>query len=147
MTETPKENILLPEEIVCTKNIQLRSLKNFMHALGYTYAPDNNQFLFSNECYFESYDYDNRSRSNIAFNTACKLHDFGKLVLFSIETPFSPPFDFDKYKIKRAMAARIVCKLKLQLNKRTGVITHNSNLIEFVDPSYTSMLSYAKHIV
>lgn len=139
--------ILAEDEIVDTKNIQLRSLKNYMHALGYHWAPDEHRFLFSNEPYFESYDYDNRSRRCIAFSTACKLHDFGNSTTpFTIKPIFSEPFNFDRYKIRMALAARIVCKLKLQLNKRTGIISHNSNLIEFVNPAYESMLSYAKYI-
>lgn len=135
---TATENILLPEEIIDTYNLQFKSLSEFMKSLGYGYEGR----LFGST-HFVSYDYDNKARKSISLRTATLLHNGA--YTDSHGRGFDYPFDFSTYKIRKAKAAKIVNIVNIQLNKKTGHIRTTSNLVSFVDKAYEYML-YSKHL-
>lgn len=135
---TATENILLPEEIIDTYKLQLKSLTEFMRGLGYTYEGR----LFGSP-HFVSYDYENKARKSISVHTACLLHNGAYTDWHGKD--FKAPFDFSHYKIRKAKAAKIVNIVNIQLNKKTGHIRTTSNLVNFVDPAYEYML-YSKYL-
>lgn len=135
---TATENILLPEEIIDTYNLQFKSLSEFMKSLGYGYEGR----LFGST-HFVSYDYDNKARKSISVRTATLLHNGA--YTDSHGRGFDYPFDFSHYKIRKAKAAKIVNIVNIQLNKKTGHIRTTSNLVSFVDKAYEYML-YSKYL-
>lgn len=135
---TATENILLPEEIIDTYNLQFKSLSEFMKSLGYGYEGR----LFGST-HFVSYDYDNKARKSISVRTATLLHNGA--YTDSHGRGFDYPFDFSHYKIRKAKAAKIVNIVNIQLNKKTGHIRTTSNLVNFVDKAYEYML-YSKYL-
>lgn len=130
MTDTDK--MLTPEEIKDTKALQLASLRNFMFALNYKPV-----YGTSGLMYFESDCRTNKGRSTVSIVTAVNLHNgtytdwHGK--------KFKEPFDFDAYKLKRALASRIVQVVNLQKNKKTGIIKPTSHIVKFMEYSYYNM--------
>lgn len=132
---TAQENMLTPEEIKNTEKIQLKSLVGFMAGLGYEYKRD---WPCRSPAYFYSYEYSNKARQRISFQTSCKLHNGYYLEWHGKK--FDPPFDFDPYSIKKALAAKIVVQCHLQQNKKTGFIRASSQLVQFVEPVYESFL-------
>lgn len=135
---TATENILLPEEIIDTYNLQFKSLSEFMKSLGYSYEGR----LFGST-HFVSYDYDNKARKSISVRTATLLHNGA--YTDSHGRGFNYPFDFSHYKIRKAKAAKIVNIVNIQLNKKTGHIRTTSNLVSFADKAYEYML-YSKYL-
>lgn len=135
---TATENILLPEEIIDTYNLQFKSLSEFMKSLGYGYEGR----LFGST-HFVSYDYDNKARKSISVRTATLLHNGA--YTDSHGRGFDYPFDFSHYKIRKAKAAKIVNIVNIQLNKKTGHIRTTSNLVSFVDKAYEYLL-YSKYL-
>lgn len=135
---TATENILLPEEIIDTKYLQITSLRNFMGQLGYEPV-----YSVTGLTYFESDDRSNKARATISFSTAVKLHN-GQWLDWGGKD-FKEPFNFGVYKFKRAKAARIVEVVNLQKSRKTGFIKPTSNLVTFVDKAYEYML-YSKYL-
>lgn len=135
---TATENILLPEEIIDTKYLQLTSLRNFMSELCYEPV-----YSVTGITYFESDAFCNKARATISFSTAVKLHNGYYLDWGGKD--FKEPFNFGVYKFKRAKAARIVEVVNLQKSRKNGIIKPTSNLVNFVDPAYEYML-YSKYL-
>ncbi len=135
---TATENILLPEEVIDTYNLQFKSLSEFMKSLGYGYEGR----LFGST-HFVSYDYENKARKSISVRTATLLHNGA--YSDSHGRGFDYPFDFSHYKIRKAKASKIVNIVNIQLNKKTGHIRTTSNLVSFVDKAYEYML-YSKYL-
>lgn len=135
---TATENILLPEEIIDTKYLQLTSLRNFMGQLGYEPV-----YSVTGITCFESDSPCNKARATISFSTSVKLHN-GQWLDWN-GRDFKEPFSFGVYKFKRAKAARIVQVVNLQKSRKTGFIKPTSNLVNFVDPTYEYML-YSKYL-
>lgn len=135
MTESDKQ--LTTDEIIETKKLQLHSLFSFMQALNYEWAPDDRYNFFGCPNHFESHTYSNKGRSTISFQSAVALHNgnfrecHGKYM--------EKPFDFDPYLMTKAIAAKVLKSVKLQLNKKTGFITCQNNLVEFVNLDYYKM--------
>lgn len=132
------ENILLPEEIIDTKYLQLTSLRNFMGQLGYEPV-----YSVTGITCFESDEFCNKGRTTISFSNAVKLHN-GYWLDWSGKD-FKEPFSFGVYKFKRAKAARIVEVVNLQKSRKTGFTKPTSNLVSFVDKAYEYML-YSKYL-
>lgn len=135
---TATENILLPEEIIDTKYLQLTSLRNFMSELSYEPV-----YSVTGITCFESDSPCNKARATISFSTSVKLHNGYYLDWHGKD--FKEPFIFGVYKFKRAVAARIVEVVNLQKSRKTGFTKPTSNLVNFVDPAYEYML-YSKYL-
>ena len=133
---TDPKNILTPEEIKDSTILQMTSLVNFMAELKYEPL----YFVKGIVC-FESDCPTNKARSTISFSNAIRLHNGDYLDCHSIggNKSFKPPFDFDAYRLKRAIAARLVEVVNLQKNKKTGMIKPSSHIIHFVDPIFCKM--------
>lgn len=135
---TVTENILLSEEIIDTYKLQFKSLTEFMRGLNYEYEGR----LFGSP-HFVSDDYENKARKSISVRTATLLHNGAYTDWHGAD--FKHPFNFSRYKIRKAKAAKIVNIVSIQLNKKTGHIRTTSNLVNFVDPAYEYML-YSKYL-
>lgn len=133
---------LEPEEVVATSEIQFRSLLNFMSALDYEWRP------YIRGSFFYSGDYDNRHRANISFRTAVELHNITKSMRAPIISEVGPPypFHFNLYKVRKALAARIVHKVNLQLCKKTNYVKNTNNFVQFVFPEYEELFLNSKHL-
>jgi len=140
--EEKEDKMLLPEEIVDTKELQLHSLKAFMSALNYEWAVVS--VFFDKACYFESFTRSNKARQTISFNTAVQLYNNHYYDNHDFTKPRAP-FDFDAYSWKKAQAAKIVKGVNLQLNKKTGFIKASSNIVNFVNPIYYQMFITSKY--
>lgn len=119
-----------PEEMVDTKNLQLKSLTEFAKGLGYTRVGYNQ---------FTSYDFDNKKRRNISFATMVKLHN-NHFQDWHGGNYFKAPFNFSTYKIRKARAGKIVHKVSLQMSKKTGYIRVSSNIVSFTHQEYEGFL-------
>lgn len=128
--------------MIDTSRIQLKSLMNFMKALGYEYS------AHPTEKFFYTNDPNLKEIANISFNTAVKLHN-GYFVEWNVmelmKMPLSPsagfrfksPFNkFGRYKIHVALNSRIIHRVKLQYSKKKRVITTQSNMIKFICQTY-----------
>jgi hypothetical protein len=134
MTDTDK--ILTAEEIKDTTILQMVSLKNFFSELGYEPL----YFVKGIVC-FESDCPTNKGRSTISFSNAVNIYNGRYLDWHGVggNKTFKPPFDFDPYRLKRAIAARIVEVVNIQKNKKTGMIKPTSQIVKFVDPVFYKM--------
>jgi hypothetical protein len=133
---------LQPEEVVDTLPLQMKSLKEYMLALGYLWSKevDWGQHQKSN---FFSISYENKGRVEVAFTTACRLHNSETDSLGSHQRK---SLHFSPYAMRKAQAAKIVDTVSLQLNKKTGYISCNSNLVTFTHPEYEEMLKTVKYL-
>lgn len=120
-----------PEEMMDSKQVQLKSLTEFAKGLGYT-----RNLL---QGYFASNDYDNKKRSTISFQTMCKLHN-NFFQDWHGGDRFKAPFNFSTYKIRKARAGKIVHKVSLQMSKKTGYIRVSSNIVSFCFIEYEGFL-------
>lgn len=141
--KSEEDKMLLPEEIVDTKDLQMYSLKAFMDALGYMWSGDG-RVCFDSGCYFESFTRKNRARSTVSFETAVRLYNGYYYDNHDLSKSRSP-FDFDAYSWKKAQAAKILKSVKLQLTKKTGAIKASSNIVSFVSPIYYQMFINSKY--
>lgn len=128
--------------MIDTSRIQLKSLMNFMKALGYEYS------AHPTEKFFYTNDPNLKEIANISFNTAVKLHNgyytewnviewASKGNLHSAGFGFKSPFNkFGRYKIHVALNSRIIHRVKLQYSKKKRVITTQSNMIKFICQTY-----------
>lgn len=129
------KEMLSPEEIKPTKDLQFYSLKEYMRMLGYEWGKE--IALFDEPNYFISYDYKNKHRRCISFGSSVDLYNGRHLD--SHGKGYNYPFDFDPYSIRRAEAAKVVKGLKLQLCKKSGYIKTQNDIVEFVSDSYYQM--------
>lgn len=136
MTDTDK--MLTPEEIKDTTQLQLTSLINFMTELKYEPL----YFVKGLIC-FESDCLSNKARAIISLQTAIDLHN--GVYLDWHGGRFKDPFNFDVYKLQRAIAARIVQVVNLQKNKKTSIIKPTSHIVKFVEQSYYKMWINSKY--
>lgn len=115
--------------MIDTSRIQLKSLMNFMKALGYEYsAHPTEKFFYTNHS-------DLKEIANVSFNTAVKLHN-GYYIDWC-DGGFNGPFvKFTPYQLHVALASKIVCKVKLQYSKKKRVILTQSHMIRFRYPDY-----------
>lgn len=109
-----------------SSKLQLMSLDRFASALGY-------QRHFYDVCYYSS-DLSNLGRCCVSFSTMVRWHnDMGTMPYFSL------------YRHNAAFASRIVCNVKLQMDKKRKRIIPQSHVVEFVYPEYYE--EFAKYLV
>lgn len=140
---TTKENILSDDEIIDTLELQLFSLTAYMKALGYEWAKDT--LLFDDPTYFVSFNYKNKHRRHISFANAVKLYNGYYADNRGNWYISKSPFDFDAYSLAKANAVKVITKVNLQINKRTGYVNNQSNLVSFVHPVYYKMFMTSKY--
>lgn len=133
---------LQPEEIIDTLPLQMKSLKEYMFALGYFWSKEVDWGQHQKNNFF-SFSYDNKGRAEVAFTTACRLHNSETDSLGSHQCK---SLHFPQYALRKAQAAKIVDTISLQLNKKTGYISCNSNLVNFVHADYEEMLQTVKYL-
>ena len=131
MADINSDKWIQPEEMVDSKQVQMKSLTEFAKGLGYT------RNLLKG--YFSSNDYDNKKRRNISFATMCQLHN-NHFQDWHGGDRFKAPFNFSTYKIRKARAGKIVHKVSLQMSKKTGYIRAASNLVSFTFQEYEGFL-------
>lgn len=136
---TTTENILLPEEIKDTTQLQVHSLLGYMQALGYTFNMN-----AAGNSWFVSKDYINKGRGNIAFSTAVDIYN-GRYHDNHGYLRTEYPFDFNVYRLRKAESARLVNFCNLQMSKKTGFIKATSNLVNFTKSEYYDMFITSKH--
>lgn len=119
-------------KVINTEKIQLQSLKNFMHELGYSW--------FNVDKVFYSPFQTNKARVTVSLRNAVLLHNghyfewHGKI--------FNPPFDnIPAEWIASAMKAKIVQTVHLQHCKKKGnYIKAQKHLVKFVEKENSSLL-------
>lgn len=121
-----------PEEMMDSKQVQLKSLTEFAKGLGYSF----NRLTSK---HFTSSEWENRKRRNISFATMCQLHN-NHFQDWHGGNYFKAPFSFSTYKIRKARAGKIVHKVSLQMSKKTGYIRAASNIVSFVHQEYEGFL-------
>lgn len=128
---------------VDSKQIQIRSVLEFMDALGYDYCPA----FKSTFC--ARYGGGFKGCEVISFNTAVKLHDsawnktsdgFSFVPEFSKVNKlgggyYDKTFKVDGYTLQKARACKIFCRIYLHCTKN-GVIKSYKNQVQFAFPFY-----------
>lgn len=133
-----------------TFKLQMMSLRNFMESLNYHIV-----YGYPRGLYFESDS--NKHQPVVSFRTACDMHN---KQIKSLRIGFTCGADRDKwyweklchcfpitttpYMLKRAFDAKIVDKVKLQMNKKTGAVVKQSDVIKW--SSVAAELTYGKEI-
>ena len=130
MAEINSDKWIQPEEMVDSKQVQMKSLAEFAKGLGY-------HLEFGNRFY--SADFDNKKRRNISFATMVQLHN-NHYQDWHGGNYFKAPFNFSTYKIRKARAGKIVHKVSLQMSKKTGYIRVSSNIVSFTHQEYEGFL-------
>ena len=130
MADINSDKWIQPEDMVDSKQVQMKSLTEFAKGLGYT------RNLLKG--YFSSNDYDNKKRRNISFATMVKLHN--NYYHDTHQNYLKWPFNFSTYKIRKAKAAKIINICHLQMNKKTGYIRATSNIVSFTFQEYEAFL-------
>ena len=127
-----------------TKQIQIRSVIEFMDVLGYDYYPALNSNFSIKEvgCGFKGCEF-------ISWSTACKLHDW-QWTTSSAPHLFVPKFSFvnkmdggyfertfeiDSYTLTKAQACKIVERVYVHCTKN-GLLKAYKNQIKFVKPEF-----------
>lgn len=139
--ETPK----------CTFDLQMISLCNFMKVLGYNIIRQYNGGVF-----FENPD--NRYQPIVSFRTAVEMHN-GKITNSPWYTvgynagaseawwsslASQARVEADPMSIFVACKSKVVDRVKLQLNKKTGVVKAQSNVIKWASPAAEA--AYSKEL-
>jgi hypothetical protein len=115
--------------MIDTSRIQLKSLMNFMKALGYEYS------AHPTEKFFYTNDPNLKEIANISFNTAVKLHN-GAYIDWCREE-FGRPFNkFTPYQLHVALASKIIYCVKLQYSKKKRIIMTQSCMVKFISERY-----------
>lgn len=130
MAEINSDKWIQPEEMIDSKQVQMKSLTEFAKGLGYHLDLGK---------HFYSVEFDNKKRRNISFSTMVKLHNNHFQDWYGGDR-FKAPFNFSTYKIRNARAGKIVNKVSLQLSKKTGYIRAASNLVSFCFTEYEGFL-------
>lgn len=116
------------EEIKDTKNIQVRSVKEFMQCLGYQHFVS----CFG-EDHFYSRDPENKHRQSVSWRTAIELHNGG---LRDFHGEPLPQWQFNTYQETRAQASRIVEVVKLQWSKKEKRFIVQCHMVKFAHEDY-----------
>ncbi len=132
MADINSDKWIQPEEMVDSKQVQIKSLSEFARGLGYSF----DRWNIGN---FISEDYDNKKRRNISFITMVKLHN-NYYQDWHGGDYFKVPFNFSTYKIRKARAGKIVHKVSLTMSKKTGYIRASSNIVSFTHQEYEGFL-------
>lgn len=130
MAEVNSDKWIQPEEMIDSKQVQMKSLTEFAKGLGYCLELGK---------YFYSAEFDNKKRRNISFATMCQLHN-NHFQDWHGGDRFKAPFNFSTYKIRKARAGKIVHKVSLQMSKKTGYIRAASNIVSFTHQEYEGFL-------
>lgn len=140
--ETPK----------CTFDLQMISLCNFMKVLGYNIIRQYNGGVF-----FE--DPNNRHQPTVSFCTAVEMHNGDITKSFWCNMSYYPDgtsaawwgkianqsrVSTDPLTIYVAYKSKVVDRVKLQLNKKTGVVKAQSNVIKWA--STAAEATYSKEL-
>src|SRR5690606_21182881 len=116
-------------DTINTKVLQLQSVINFMHELGYEYFPVSH--VFQSEAWV------NRGRKEVSLSMAIKLHNDHYSVFFrrlGWEHGLDEPFlDIPQDWVDSARKAKIVHVAKLQHSRRKGLIVQ-SHMVTSVNP-------------
>jgi len=131
---TEQANMLSPEEIKDTTELQFTSLRNFMAALDY----ETIYGITGIEC-FESDAYHNRGRSIVSFHSAVQWHNG---TLYELHRS---KLKFDSYRLFKAFYSKIVTTVNLQKAKKTGFIKPTSKFVQFMFPEYYKMWISSKY--
>ena len=131
MADINSDKWIQPEEMMDSKQVQLKSLTEFARGLGYTRN--------LRQGYFASNDYDNKKCKTISFITMVKLHN-NHFQDWHGGDYFKAPFNFSTYKIRKARAGKIVHKVSLTMSKKTGYIRASSNIVSFTHQEYEGFL-------
>ena len=138
--ETPK----------CTFDLQVISLCNFMKVLGYNIIRQ-----YKGGVFFENPD--NRHQPIVSFRTAVEMHN-GKItksfwcnMSYTADTSEAwwdslasqARVEADHMSIFVAYKSKVVDRVKLQLNKKTGVVKAQSNVIKWASPAAEATFSRA----
>lgn len=139
--ETPK----------CTFDLQMISLCNFMKVLGYNIIRQ-----YDGGVFFENPD--NRHQPIVSFRTAVEMHN-GKITksrwCSMNYTASASDLWWDRFvglsrvntdplSIYVAYKSKVVDRVKLQLNKKTGVVKAQSNVIKWASPAAEA--TYSKEL-
>ena len=139
------------ESLKCTFDLQMTSLCNFMKALGYNIVRQ-----YKGGVFFENPD--NQHQPIVSFRTAVEMHN-GKIVKrfwcsMSYTSGTSDAWwekiarqsrvKADPLSIYIAYKSRVVDRVKLQLNKKTGVVKAQSNVIKWASPAAEA--TYSKEL-
>ena len=139
--ETPK----------CTFDLQMISLCNFMKVLGYSIIRQYNGGVF-----FENPD--NRNQPIVSFRTAVEMHNGNITKSFWCNMSYTAGTSeawwnnlanqsrvgTDPLSIYVAYKSKVVDRVKLQLNKKTGVVKAQSNVIKWASPAAEA--AYSKEL-
>ena len=135
-------NVQPIESLKCTFDLQMASLCKFMKALGYNIVRQYNGGVF-----FENPD--NPHQPIVSFRTAVEMHN-GKIVKtfwssmsYTTGTPDvvwerigrQSRVEASPLNIYVAYKSRVIDRVKLQLNKKTGVVKAQSNVIKWASPA------------
>lgn len=139
--ETPK----------CTFDLQMISLCNFMKVLGYNIIRQYNGGVFFDNP-------DNRHQPIVSFRTAVEMHNGNITKSFWCNMSYTAGTSeawwnnlanqsrvvTDPLSIYVAYMSRVVDRVKLQLNKKTGVVKAQSNVIKWASPAAEA--TYSKEL-
>lgn len=131
---TEQANMLSPEEIKDTTQLQFTSLCNFMNALDYEPI-----YGITGIQYFESEAYHNRGRSVVSFHSAVQWHNGTLYDLYNSHVKF------DAYRLKKAFYSKIITTVNLQKGRKSGFIMPTSKFVQFLYPEYYYMWISSKH--
>ena len=134
----------------CTFDLQMISLCNFMKVLGYNLIRQYNGGVF-----FENPD--NRHQPIVSFRTAVEMHN-GKITnnfwcnMYTTGTSEAwwekvarhSRVGTDPLGLYVAYKSKVVARVKLQLNKKTGVVKAQSNVIKWASPAAEA--TYSKEL-
>lgn len=135
----------------CTFDLQMISLCNFMKVLGYNIIRQYNGGVF-----FENPD--NRHQPIVSFRTAVEMHNGNITKSFWCNMSYYPDgtsaawwvkianqsrVGTDPLSIYVAYKSKVVDRVKLQLNKKTGVVKAQSNVIKWASPAAEATFSRA----
>lgn len=113
-----------------TIDIQMHSLVSVMYEFGYQLIPGSSSF------------FNVRENKIISFKTAVELHNALEDLAFDINFTehdgvyTHKHFTFTSYQFYRAIAAQVVTRVKLQVNKRKKFVICQSNKVTFVVENY-----------
>jgi hypothetical protein len=139
-------------DLIDTKDLQMKSLREFMEVLGYNYYPLYKSFLAKA---FEGF----KSCLILSVNTAVKLHNSNWIESYQQAGYFMPtlgnkktyssslgiklrldassPFLVDAYTLNKAQSAKIITQL--YLNGGVNGVSCYRDLVKFVDPVYEEL--------
>lgn len=135
-------NVQPIESLKCTFDLQMISLCNFMKVLGYNIIRQ-----YKGGVFFENPD--NPHQPIVSFRTAVEMHNgkivktFWRSMSYTTGTPDvvwerigrQSRVEASPLNIYVAYKSRVIDRVKLQLNKKTGVVKAQSNVIKWASPA------------